>query len=87
MLTILFISSGDEFGYVLLAIVSFVVGILITRWVFKIDTMVHYAKIQANLLIKIAKYNKVPIEEIYEALERKVPKDVSKKTELDIAAK
>lgn len=62
------IDSSDALGYFIGSIIAFVVCIFITRWIFRIDTMVHYAKIQADLLIKIAKYNNVPHDEIYQVL-------------------
>jgi hypothetical protein len=61
-------SASIGFGYILAFILILLISIFITRWIFRIDTMVHYLKIQADLLIKIAKYNKVPHDEIYEAL-------------------
>jgi hypothetical protein len=79
MYTLLQIDSGSAgIGYLVIIFVSFLIGILITRWIFRIDTIVHYMKTQTELLIKIAKYNNVPVEDIYQALGRKMPRTPEK---------
>ena len=78
-MTLLQIANTDFMGYLFGFIVALVVAFFICRWIFRIDTIVHYLKIQAELLIKIAKYSNVPHEEIYQALGRKMPKELESK--------
>ena len=72
-MNLLQVSSSDYVGYAILLIIVLIISIFITRWVFRIDTLVHYMKIQADLLIKIAKYNNVPHAEIYQVLGKTNP--------------
>jgi hypothetical protein len=74
-MNLLQLSSSDSFVYIVAIIISLIVCIFITRYIFRIDTLVHYLKIQADLLIKIAKYNNVPHDEIYQVLGTKAPQN------------
>lgn len=62
------ISSDDALPYFLVAIIVFFICVFITRKIFGIDTIVSHMKYQTELLMKIAKYNKVPHDEIRRVL-------------------
>ncbi len=53
--------------YLILSFIGFIVGVFITRWIFRIDTMVEYQKKQYMILREMARRNGVNenlIEEI-----------------------
>lgn len=58
--------------YIFFGVILIVVGIFITRWVFRIDAIIDYMDKQTKLMIKIALHNNVPKEEIEKELDIKI---------------
>ncbi len=73
---ILLAATSDE--YFVISIFAAGFGILVyyfvARWIFKVDTNLDIQRRQLNMLIEIAKKLDVPIENIYKALDRPMPK-------------
>lgn len=64
---LLFATPGvTEIG--IAAAFAFLIGFFITRWIFRVNTMVDHIKLQTQILVQIAKYNKVPVEELNQLL-------------------
>jgi hypothetical protein len=58
--------------YIFFGVILIVVGIFITRWVFRIDAIIDYMDKQTKLMTKIALHNNVPKEEIEKELDIKI---------------
>ena len=70
--------DADTDGYMLMIIFATLFGIVIyaivARWIFKVLTNLDLQRHQLNMLIEIAKKLEVPVENIYRAIDRKMPK-------------
>jgi hypothetical protein len=60
--------SNARSYYILGYIIAFLISIFLTRWIFRIDTIVDNMQRQTKLLAKIAKYGNVPESEIRDVL-------------------
>lgn len=67
-MTLLQISSEDGFTYLIIAVFCFFIGVFITRWLFKIDTIVEHMQQQTRILAKMAKQQGVPENELRSVL-------------------
>lgn len=74
---LLFISAPGSTEIIIFSVIAFFLGVLFTRWLFRINEMADNLKYQTKLLMKIAKYNNVPHDEIYKALEMTPPPDLT----------
>lgn len=66
-----FSSGSGIIVWIGLCILIIAVSVFLTRWIFRIDTMVHYMKVQTDILIKLAQKQGVTNEEVTEIINKK----------------
>lgn len=74
---LLYTDSGDLFGYLIVLVIAFIFGVLITRWIFRIDKIIaalemqnKYGQAQIRLLIKMLLNQGTSKEEIDRIVEK-----------------
>jgi hypothetical protein len=65
---LLLLSSPGGTEIIIIAVIGFIAGIFITRYIFRIDAIVDNLKLQTYLLVRMAKQANVPNEEIEKIL-------------------
>lgn len=73
-------ASASIIGFVFLGFFGFLIGVILTRWIFSIGDLLRNQRITNRLLSQIAKANGVSEEEVLGALGKKLPKQ--KRTQL-----
>lgn len=75
--TLAFAQSDEVVGVFVASVISFIVGIILTRWIFGIPTIINLLKRQTDLLILIAKQSETDDKTKVRSLLAAFPDDYS----------
>lgn len=64
----LLIASPGITEVLIIGALSITFSFFLLRWIFRVNSIADHVKLQTHLLVKIAKYNNVPIDEIIQLI-------------------